>query len=752
MARSLGAYETKGSVVVRGETFEYTFDKKNGLMSGLEVLGEYFPLGPIPDLYVSPERDPRLVFYAAQYETRAKCTLFSREEERIEVRSEGRYYSQEDVPFPMTYRIAYQIYEGGTVFITVRNQATQACTIRWLCCCKGALDAELCTYVGRLSDQSAGQGTGDYTFERVCDAAGEDGRIFGGRFIPWFWFGNDHTGMEICMWDIDSFSFGQAECRGKAESASEEVAQFFSASKTQNGVMWEILPIRNRHTPLRAGWVREDRFVLAVTPPRRYNAAYSDLRVHWEGPHQLDPSYECPSEERIKTLAQRGINLLVGGANWRSGEYVPEHEAEIRRLIETCHRYGLKIIPYVTLMDLNVETGIFPEYGAQWRIEPAATSGDKTCLMCPGAEGWRTYWKMQVDRIMDDYDFDGIYCDFRFAKLICENRAHGCGTNSARMTFPWVRDMLSYARKKIKTKNADGILIANTNIQPMAMISALVDARLVGESRDLKKIGELEANAFYNSHRLGIHTLIRPDRTEPIDEGLIRLWLQYMAPFPLHRDRSEEEIALVRRCWDVLRFFGIGKATWYPSFGSYLAATTNRERVRVHVHELTRRLLLTVINMADEDVEAEISVTLSRVWIKSKKLYLVYDPLSKRLLGERLWSGNDLTKLPLRVPGGGFRFLFIRKAEVYPTLVFAGGTDGVRRQHWDQKRWVLNVRLVLPCDGKVSIAAHSLLGRPQAVEFGGEAVDFVWNEKQRLVFAQGWLAGEPRVRILYNDE
>ena len=32
MARSLGAYETKGSVVVRGETFEYTFDKKNGLL------------------------------------------------------------------------------------------------------------------------------------------------------------------------------------------------------------------------------------------------------------------------------------------------------------------------------------------------------------------------------------------------------------------------------------------------------------------------------------------------------------------------------------------------------------------------------------------------------------------------------------------------------------------------------------------------------------------------------------------------
>lgn len=749
MARSLGAYETKGSVVVRGETFEYTFDKKNGLMSGLEVLGEYFPLGPIPDLFISPERDPRSLFYAAQYETHAACILFSKEEHCIEVRSEGRYYSQTDAPFPMTYRISYQICEGGTVFITVRNEATEACAIRWLCSCKGALETELCPYVCRLSDQSTAQGTGSYTSERVFDAAGEDERIFGGRFIPWFWFGNDRTGVEVCVLELDvGEPDGGVDAARTSGAAVEEV---FSASRTQHGVMWEIFPIRNRHTPLKAGWVREDRFSLAITPSKRYKAAYSDLRVHWEGPHQFDPSYEAPSEERIKALAQRGINLFVGGANWRSGEYVPENEAETRRVIETCHRYGMKVIPYVTLMDLNEDTAVFSKYGAVWRIEPEVTCNGNTTLMCPGAEGWRTYWKMQMDRVMDEYDFDGIYCDFRFEKLTCENRAHGCGTNSARMTFSWVRDMLSYARRKIKTKNSEGILIANTNIQPMAMISGLVDARLVGEAQDLKKIGEMEANAFYNSHRLGINTLMWPDRTEKIDEALIRLWLLYMAPFPLSRDRSEDEIASVQRCWDVLRFFGIGKTTWYPSFGSYVAAEADRVSVRVHVHELAGRLLLTVINTRDEDVETEMSLKLSRVWIKSKKLYLVYDPLSKGLLGERLWSGNDLTKLPLRVGGGGFRFLFIREAGVYPTLVFAGGTDGVRRQHWDQERWVLNVRLALPCEGHVSVAAHSLIGRPNRVEFGGESVDFVWNEKQRLVFAQGWLSGEPRVRILYES-
>ena len=535
------------------------------------------------------------------------------------------------------------------------------------------------------------------------------------------------------------------------------IGDVFSAFKTQDGVMWEIFPIWNMPTPVQAGWVREDRFALAITPPRRYDAAYSDLRVHWEGPHQIHPSYEYPSEEKIKTLAQRGVNLFVGGANWRSGEYLPENEAETRRVIATCHRYGLKIIPYVTLMDLNEETDVFQKHGPEWRIEPVVEYNYKTNLMCPGAEGWRAHWKKQIERIVDEYDFDGMYFDFWFAKLACRNRAHGCGTKLGRMTFPWVRDMLSFAREQIKTKDKDGILIANTNILPMAMISGLVDVRLVGESKELECIGETEAKAFYNSYRLGINTLMWPNRVEkadtlhPVDERLIRLWLLYMAPFPLHTHRSEEEIALVRRCWDVLRFFGIGKATWYPSFGSYVAAAADREEVRVHVHEWTKRLLLTVIHTGDEDVEAELSIKFSRAWIKSERIYLVYDPLSRSLLGGRLWSGNELSKLPLKIPGRGFRFLFVREVGVYPSLVFAGGTDGVRRQHWDQKRWVLNVRLVLPCEGEVSIAAHSLIGRPHGVELGGERVDFVWNEKQRLAFAQGWLAGESRVRILYEN-
>jgi len=54
--------------------------------------------------------------------------------------------------------------------------------------------------------------------------------------------------------------------------------------------------------------------------------------------------------------------------------------------------------------------------------------------MCPGAEGWRTHWKKQIDRVIRNYDFDGIYFDFWYGRIACENTRHGCGGRFRRGT------------------------------------------------------------------------------------------------------------------------------------------------------------------------------------------------------------------------------------------------------------------------------------------------------------------------------
>jgi hypothetical protein len=106
-------------------------------------------------------------------------------------------------------------------------------------------------------------------------------------------------------------------------------------------------------------------------------------------------------------LAQNGYNLIFGIANWRSGDYILLNEADLRRTIELCHMCGIKIIPYISLVDLSHATQAWRDHGEEWAIEPTTEyasragvradlrvemsyrndSEQETTLMCPGAEG-----------------------------------------------------------------------------------------------------------------------------------------------------------------------------------------------------------------------------------------------------------------------------------------------------------------------------------------------------------------------------
>ncbi|MGA2120320.1 MAG: hypothetical protein ABSH56_37050 [Bryobacteraceae bacterium] len=107
-----------------------------------------------------------------------------------------------------------------------------------------------------------------------------------------------------------------------------------------------------------------------MTPSKKFDPYYATIKGAHLGPHQHVPSLTLPDEQQIRTLAQDGYNLVVGMANWRSGEYVPLNEADLRQTIALCHKYGMKIIPYMTLVDLSHATETWREHGEEWAIEP----------------------------------------------------------------------------------------------------------------------------------------------------------------------------------------------------------------------------------------------------------------------------------------------------------------------------------------------------------------------------------------------
>jgi hypothetical protein len=121
----------------------------------------------------------------------------------------------------------------------------------------------------------------------------------------------------------------------------------FAIFQEDQEIRWENFLIRGSYIWAKAGWQRSGEFTLAITPSKKFDPYYAMIKVGIVGPNQHRPKFRCPDEQQIRTFAQNGYDLLVGLANWRSGEYVPLNEEELSQAISQCHRYGIKVIPYV---------------------------------------------------------------------------------------------------------------------------------------------------------------------------------------------------------------------------------------------------------------------------------------------------------------------------------------------------------------------------------------------------------------------
>ena len=666
------------SITVSGETFTYTFRKDNGLIGSVKVLGREMTDGvPVPGLMVAEHLDSAFSPYLARYETAAHVELVA-DKARAVVRAEGAYTAADGRRFPLRYDLTYDISIDGVILVTLRNTATEACSFRWLMLSAGAVPAERAQFLNWMPEQSTSQAT-HYQFRALSGDTGET--VLSGTWIPWIWIGDQNTGLEVTTWDVNSQTYNRLDSTAR----NDEPAMF--GVRRENGfVRWENYLVRRTRVHANPGWTRSGAFALAVTPSKKFDASYALLKGAHLGPHQHVTKLTLPDERQIRTLAQNGYNLVVGMANWRSGEYVPLNDTELRRTIDLCHKHGLKIIPYITLVDLSHATGTYRQSGEEWAIEPATEfvhhlrpndwkaesayrndAEEETTLMCPGAEGWRAHWKRQIDRVIRDYDFDGIYFDFWFGRMVCENARHGCGGRFRKGTVLGSREMLMYAYNRLKAKNPRAIIKANTNTLATALITSLVDIRLVGEAIDAAGMDLASRQWLSSSYRLGEPTEFLWDETRwtPAQKASFAALVNFL-PQSYHRPRFEPRSAYDD--FDVFRSFDDGSGAWHLGISGQSRLKAEPAEVSVNVVEREGAMLATLINTASSPVTAE---------IPHPGGWLAYEPLAEKLLA----SGAGGLKVDLAA--GAYRHLLLTREPETALLLFALGARVPAKQSFD---------------------------------------------------------------------
>ena len=755
--QALSIEETQTAIVVKGGTFEYTISKGSGLITSARVLGDEWLAGPIPDLWASCDNDPRPSQYFARYTPSVVVVIVESFSDRVVVASRGQFALQNSTTLPLNYNLLYTFEIDGTIRVDVKVTATKNLEVRWLTLVEGRI-SKACRFVSHELDVSKGPSTCSPTDYDVFDQKGID---VVGKFIPWFHFGNDRSGLELVFPHSDKRHAGYTDSSPyRGGDPLGRAGNLFTLKKEDQDLTCTAYIIRNLREVIGPNYSFEDTFYISALPGRRMRHDANSLQIQWIGPHQYRNNWQHPGEEEIKKWAAGGVNTVVGGANWYSGNYshcsMPE---ETKEFLKRCHRYGLRVIPYITFTDQEYPTPGFNETGPEWRIEPVTEFNYKSQLMCYGAEGWQEHWRREISQIFDQFPFDGLYIDFWAGKLNCYNAGHGCIGPYGRFTADGLRKMARIAREIVDTKTENGLILANTNILPLAMINNWMDARLYGEWGNLEETDPLTLRIYYNAHRYGTGNVLLVRQVPKITERILALSALFQGYPVISHARTPEERSILERNAMFLNAFGANQSIALNKFEMGEAMLSQKESgipgVSAYYRPDSGALLVCFSSFAQSASTVQLGPVLKSIMIEiSKQLnlkdsmakgssYYLYTFENKDLIGGRPLTFEELKGYTLDLPAESLRSIWLKPAVDGPSVLYA-------LSNGDQPTAVFNSKkreLVATIPSKARSYAETVVLGPDPKNVDGP------DGKVSFTVHKGWWEGElpcnTTVRVRY---
>jgi hypothetical protein len=733
--RPLEVRESAASIVVSGGTFAYTIARATGQITSVRALGREFVAAhssfPNPYIGLMPRDDPgarrdggldrpRFGYEkSAAYRPRlwsggltgadrmdaadaagTRTAVVRAGEESVEIVAEGRYGDT-----PLSWKIEYLIDVDGFTRVTVTLTTSQPVQLRWHCFNHALLDRQSIRFFTGVSDP--GKPPFDVAPTHTVDiSALRDGQpVLESHWNAFMHLSNRTMGIEFSKQDFEgrlsgyrdsaiTLDDGRSMETGDVETAdgrrlsgadSRGHVDVFTQLYARTGVFeLEEFDIRNTTLALNPGQMRTRVFWVQATPAKEARQDMNQVRAVWPGPHQLvmtrwrgqQKPWEPPSDEQVRQWAMMGANLIVGGTDYWSGDYTRTLEPEkVRHFIATAHRYGIKVIPYVTFTDFNFAAPGYQEHAADWMASKSIEFASETTLMCYNAAGWREFLEKQWDRLLTDFEFDGLYVDHWINIRLCSNSRHGCGGYIGSFATEGYHDFARRARRVVaRHTNGKGIMLLNANMLLFSGVVPWFDIRLSGENDDPLKMSTETIFTSWDGLGQGVQGM-----GEWNDNQNPRAMLQLLTRFGIlgwavpEKTLDEWRTSLSREFWDIGRFFGVNAARRFsasdpeaPIFADHTDTVAN-----VYAGDGSILLIAGVHGGAGTRNETLHFRSLERLGLSASANYRVIDPLSRRYLGET----QRLASLDLSLTADETRVLLVQPADPGPRLVWFAGAD-----------------------------------------------------------------------------
>lgn len=487
--------------------------------------------------------------------------------------------------------------------------------------------------------------TANYSWSNPSGGLAEMGGKWNGGFMPYIWLGNEDCGLAWCAesdqgWDL-------------RDGSHALVVETYT-----NEVLFKVTLLDHEETVSNALTFR---FGVQATPVKPVSFAWrANARIlhdiHYESA-DVGTNGRCELDD----IAAGGAKTVIIHDSWTKyfGQMVPADRARFRKLIDACHKRGMRLLVYVgygiarnapELQGKHDEWSVLPLIPWDPSYKPEMRGFDATCPR----SGWADWLVAGADKLFGDYDLDGLYFDGTSEAWVCHNQAHGCGWRDAQGNLHPNYALLD--ARKLMRRMADAVhrhkpdaildvhMSSNFTVPTLSFCDSIWNGEQFEGHTSAEKF-EVPLAAFrteFTGYAQGIDAefLCYENRPFTFDEAIALAWLHgvEVRPYP-------KSLVKVTPIWRAMDRFGITKADWKPYWKTPVAtsdspnikisAWTRKTSALLFVSHLQRTAETIHVTIPGANIEVTDAITRKQLSLAGQSLALNFSGMNYRLLEVR---------------------------------------------------------------------------------------------------------------------